>query len=90
MDTIFATNILFFVLSIFITILAIGAAFLVVYMVLVLKSIYVLFKVMKLEGEKIVSDIEAIRSKVKDGGIAFTSFVLHLFSFLKKHKKSKE
>lgn len=82
MDTIIFTNILFTTISIFLVFATICLVLLVIYTILVLKSIRYFFNVLKKGSEKIGEDIENVRSTV----ISMLSFVL---SFFKKTKKSK-
>ena len=89
METAVFQNILFLVLSIFIAFITVGFVFLVVYTILILKSIYHLFEAIKREGEKIASDIELVKEKVKSSGAMFTSIIVYLVSLLKKHNKKK-
>jgi hypothetical protein len=91
MDTIISTNILFYVLSIFILCLTFGFAILIIYIVKILKGILAFLTVIKEESEKIAQDIENIKVKVANGGAMFTSFIVNILSFLKNNqKKSKK
>jgi len=90
MDTIIATNILFYVLSIFIICLTVGFAAFLIYIVKILKGIINFLDVIKEESEKIAQDIENIKSKVASGGAMFTSFIVNILSFLKDHKKTEK
>ncbi len=80
-------NILFSVLSVFIVFITIGFIFLAIYAILILKSVYQLFEAIKKEGEKIASDIEQVKEKVKSSGVMFTSFIVYLMSIFQKHRK---
>jgi len=91
MDTIISTNILFYVLSIFILCLTFGFAILIIYIVKILKGILSFLNVIKEESEKIAKDIENIKGKVANGGAMFASFIVNILSFLKNNqKKSKK
>ncbi len=90
MDTIISTNILFFTLSVFIIFLTFCTAFLFFYTVLIFKNINYFFEIIKRETGKIEIDIDAVREKVKDGGILVASFLVYLMSFFRKSKKSKK
>jgi len=91
MDTILATNILFYILSFFFLLLTIGFIIWIIYVIKILKSILAFLAVIKEEAEKITQDIEAMKEKVKGGGAVFKSIALHILSFLKKpEKKSKK
>jgi len=90
MDTIFATNVLFYVLSIFVICLTVGFAAFLVYVVKILKGIIAFLDVIKEESEKIAQDIESIKTKVATGGAAFASFVINILSFLKDHNKTEK
>lgn len=80
-------TILFSVLSIFITLITVGFVFLIIYTILILKSIHQLFMAIKKEGEKIASDIEMVKEKVKNSGAAFTSFIVYIISLFQQHQK---
>jgi hypothetical protein len=56
--------------------------------ILILKKIYSLLDIIKKESEKISDDIEGLRSNVKNKGIALSSFIKYVFSFLGNKKKS--
>lgn len=88
MDTIISTNILFYVLSIFILCLTFGFAVLIIYVIKILKGIIAFLNVVKEESEKISKDIENIKGKVANGGAMFASFIVNILSFLKDHKKT--
>ncbi len=90
MDTILSTNILFFALSIFLILVTVGFVAIIVYVILVLKNLHRFLTMVREEGQKIISDIEALRAKAKSGGAQFASFILSAVSFLKNRKKSKE
>jgi len=96
MDTILATNILFYVLSIFIICLTVGFVAFIIYVVKILKGIINFLEVIKEEADKIAKDIENIKVKVANGGAMFTSFIVNILSFLKgkdnakRSKKDKE
>ena len=90
MDTILSTNILFYVLSLFLICLTIGFGIFVIHIIKILKGIISFLKVIKDESEKIAQDIENIKSKVTSGGAMFASFVVNILSFLKDHKKTNE
>jgi len=90
MDTIFATNLLFYVLSIFVLCLTVGFAALIIYAVKILKGIVAFLAVVKEESEKIAQDIESIKAKVSSSGAMFTSFIVNILSFLKDHKTDKK
>ena len=91
MDTIISTNILFYVLSIFLLCLTFGFAILIIYIVKILKGILSFLNVIKEESEKIAKDIENIKGKVANGGAMFASFIVNILSFLKNNqKKSKK
>ncbi|MSU54344.1 MAG: hypothetical protein EXS48_00690 [Candidatus Staskawiczbacteria bacterium] len=84
MDTILATNILFYTLTIFLVLFA-------VCVVAVSINVIMIIRVLKREAERIESDIKAVRDKVKNGSMAITSFLVSIASFLnKKDKKSKK
>ena len=82
-------TILFSVLSVFIALITLGFIFAAIYVILILKSIHQLFMAIKKEGEKIASDIEQVKEKVKNSGAMFTSFIAYMMSLFQKHKKSR-
>ena len=88
MDTIFFTNLLFLVLSIFILFLTIGLAVLIVFVVKILKGILDFLKIIKEEAERITQDIESIKGKVANGGAMFASFIVNALSFLRDRQKT--
>jgi len=89
MDTILPQNILFITLSISLIFITAGFTICVIYIILLLKSIYHLFNEIKKEGKKISDDIANIRAQAKSGGVKFASLILHAVSLFKKNKKSK-
>jgi len=91
MDTIISTNVLFYVLSIFIVCLTLGFAILIVHIIKILRGIISFLDVIKNESEKIAQDIENIKTKLANEGAMFTSFIVNILSFFKnKQKKSKK
>lgn len=83
MDTIFSTNVLFYILSVF---------FILLTLCLLVVSIYtiMIFRVIKREAQKIENDIDAVREKLKNGGTAVTSFLVYIASLFNKNKKSRK
>ena len=89
MDTILATNILFYVLSFFVICFTLGFLAIIIYAVKILKGIIAFLNVIKEETEKISQDIENIKTKFSNGGAMFTSFIINMLSFLKDRKSEK-
>ncbi len=87
MDTTISTNILFIILSIFLVIITLGAAFVAVYAVIFFKNINKFLNMINQETGKIIGDIDGVREKVKNGGVIFFAFVERILSFFKKGRK---
>jgi uncharacterized membrane protein len=87
MDTIIATNVLFYILSIFIVCLTVGFAAFIIHIIKILKGVIAFLDVIKEESEKIVRDVENIKTKLTSGGAAFASFIVNILSFLKDRPK---
>ncbi len=91
MNTIIFQNILFLTLSIFLLFIIIGFTILTIHIIKVLKKISRFFNLINGEVEKIVSDIDGARNRIKDEGDKIKYFITYLLSFFKKHpKKSKK
>ena len=88
MDTTISTNILFYSLSALLIFLTVGFVFFMVYTILILSKIHSFFKVIRNEAGKIAQDVEIVRNKIKGGGEAISSFIMHALSFFKSKKKS--
>jgi predicted PurR-regulated permease PerM len=88
MDTIIATNFLFYVLSIFIICLTVGFVAVIIYLIKIFKSTIDFLDVIKEESKKITQDIENIKTKISGSGAIITSFVTNILSSLKSHKSS--
>jgi hypothetical protein len=91
MNSIIFQNILFLALSAFLIFLIAGIVIFTIYSVKIFKKINKLFNLVNGEVEKITSDIDATRNKIKEEGDKIKYFATYLLSFFKKHpKKSKK
>jgi Flp pilus assembly protein TadB len=87
MDTTIFTNILFIAISVFLIFITVGFVILMVYVVLVLKSINKLFNHIRKESEKFAQDIGNVRGKIKSGEAMLVALIVGLVSFFKNHRK---
>ena len=83
MDITISTNILFYILAVFFTLLIVCLATVVICAISI-------FRIIKRGVEKIETDIDAVRSKLKNGGMLMSSLLVYLMAFFKKNKKSKK
>jgi hypothetical protein len=88
METLIHADIFFFITSIFVALLAIGAGAALFFVIPILKDLRYLSKVAREEGDKLAGDIDALRGAVKEEGVRVRSIFDYFLDLLIRRRKS--
>ena len=91
METLIHADIFFFITSIFVGLLIIGAAVALFFIIPILKDLRYLSEIARREGEKLANDVDALRSAAREEGARVKSiFDYFLDLFIRRRKAGRK
>ena len=90
MDSIIKSEIFFFITSIAVIVLSIGAAVVLVYAVRVLRDVDHVAKLVRDESDLIAKDVSHLREEAEEEGMKAGRFIKFIIKYFKKYAKNKK
>ena len=90
MDSIVKSEIFFFITSIAVIVLSIGAAVVLVYAVRVLRDVDHVAKLVRDESDLIAKDVSRLRESAEEKGMEAGRFIKFIIKYFKKYAKNKK